>query len=780
MKETIDKKTKAKSKIPFYKKFILISWCIFLLGIASVYGIFWMIRHDVNGWFGGLPTYEQLENPKSDLASELYSSDGVLLGKYFRVHRSQVGYDEISPNIKNALIATEDNVFFEHAGISLRALYRVLWYSAILRQDAGGGSTISQQLAKNLFQTRDDLEGSLAEIDWRIGLVIAKLKEWVVAVQLETSYTKEEIMAMYLNTVFFGSNSYGIEVASQTFFNKPQNLLTVEEAALLVGLVQRPSGYNPNRYPKAAKTRRNTVLNQMEKYGYLAEAKCDSLKELPIKLDYKVKNHNYGLATYFRSVIRDELMKWTKDNNYDLWEDGLKIYTTIDSRMQEYAEQAVEEHMKALQTKFDTQSKGRTPWIDDKGKPIPNFIESEIKRTQTYRDLKRSFDGDSVKIWQALKKPKDMTVFSWNGDIDTTMSSLDSLKYYKKFLHTGFMAMDPHNGEVKAWVGGINHKYFKYDHVKYGKRQPGSTFKPIVYAAAIDNGYSPCYEVVDAPVTFPMPNQDPPTWTPQNSNSKFSGEVMTLRQAMARSINSITAFVMSKIGPQTVVNYAKRLGISSPLEPVPSLCLGVSDVSIYELIGAYSTFVNRGVYTQPRFITKIEDKNGTVLQEFPAITKEALNEETAYMMLYMLRGTTEEIGGTGQGVGWELKRDNELGGKTGTTQNASDGWFMGVTKDLVAGAWTGGENRSVHFRSWVDGQGARTAMPIWKIFMTKVYADKELDVEKGAFPRPRKLSKEIDCNIFQMQNMVNDSTLMNDSTMLLYEPVEEVDLDDIQ
>ncbi|WP_340153632.1 transglycosylase domain-containing protein [uncultured Marivirga sp.] len=757
-----------KSKI---FKAVAAMWAIFIISIIGFALFIYSISINLNGWYGELPGLKSLENPKSDLSSILYFADNKEMGKYYRYNRSQVTFDELSPNVVNALIATEDIRFTEHSGIDLRGLGRVFFKSILMfDKSAGGGSTISQQLAKILFRTRSDLSnGSLNNVPV-LGLVIAKMKEWIVAVELERSYTKKEIIAMYLNTFEFGSNAFGIKTASKTFFNTTPDQLTIPEAAVLVGLCKNPNLYSPVYQPENAFQRRNTVMNQMRKYNYIDDTAYDSLSSKPIELDYDVENHNDGLATYFRGVILWDLLAWSKANGYDLYEDGLRIYTTIDSRMQKYAEEAVEEHMKFQQELFDEHWEGKAPWRDESGRVIKDFVENEARKTQAYKYWKDEFGNDEKKIFQKLKEPRSMKVFSWEGEIDTVLSTMDSIRYFKQFLHAGFMAMNPNNGHIKAWVGGINYKYFKYDHVKQGRRQPGSTFKPLVYAAAIDNGYSPCYQIEDVPVTFEVPG-DPPTWTPSNSDGKFSGETMTLRQAMARSLNSGTAYVMKKIGPQTVVNYAQRLGIESPLDAVPSLCLGTSDVSIYELIGAYSTFVNEGFYTKPFYIERIEDKNGKILKQFVPKTGEALSSETAYAMLHMLKGSTEISGGTALGLDRELREENEIGAKTGTTQNYSDGWFVGVTKDIAAGAWVGGDDRSIHFRNIGLGQGARMAMPIWEKFMKKVYEDAELAVSKGEFKKPSTLSIELDCEQYMMQqNNVTDST----------EQIQKLDVDGIQ
>lgn len=725
---------------------IIVLWTGSLLTFVGVPLLFYLVKIDYNGLFGGLPSLSALEKPSTDLSSELISADGVSLGKYYRKNRSPVSYEELSPELINTLLVTEDIRFKSHSGIDLKALIRAV-VGKLTFQFKGGGSTLTMQLADNLYRTNTDNQGKLYKYS-SVGQIITKLKEWIIAIQLEQSYTKEEILSMYLNTVEYGSNSYGIKVAANTFFNKLPSQLNYTEAAVLVGVINAPTRYSPVYNPENALSKRTEVLYNVHKYGLIDAETFDSLKVLPLGLQYQIENHNEGLATYFRTVVRNYLLGWSKENGYDLFVDGLKIYTTIDSRMQQYAEEAMKEHMDTLQKIFINHLEGDKPWIDEEGREMVDFLENAIKRTPYYKELVNQYgDGnDSIRIM--LNKPKKMTVFSWAGEIDTIMSPMDSLAYYKHFLQAGFMSMEPKTGHIKAWVGGINYKYFQYDHVYVGKRQPGSTIKPIVYTAAIDNGYTPCLTATDAPVTFPRPGQDPPTWTPNNSNGKFSGEVMTLRQAMARSVNSITAWVMSRIGAQTVVDYAKKLGIESHLEAVPALCLGSGgDVSIYEMVGAYSTFVNKGVYTKPFFISRIEDENGNIIQEFFPETREALNEETAYIMLHMLKGTTEESGGTGMGISSDIRWNNDVGAKTGTTQNASDGWFIGVTKDLAGGSWVGGDERSIHFKYWALGQGARTAMPIWQNFMLKVYKDPSLPYTKGRFDPPvNPLSIELDCS----------------------------------
>jgi penicillin-binding protein 1A len=732
-------------------------WIAFLGGLVFFVLFVWLVSINFLGLFGSLPDFKALENPDSELASELYAADGVLLGAFARENRSPVTYDELSPNLVNALIATEDERFEDHSGIDLQAMLRVFVKSILLGQNTGGGSTLSQQTAKNLFKTRTDASSGFLSSIPGLRMLIIKTKEWIVATQLERAYTKNEILTLYLNTSEFGSNAFGIKTASKTFFNKDPKDLFIQEAAVLVGLFKAPTYYSPVFNPENSLRRRNTVLYQMVKNEVLEENAYDSISKLPIELDYRVQNQNQGLATYFREIVKADLLKWTKENlksdgsAYDLFGDGLKIYVTIDSRMQRYAEEAMTEHMAELQKAFFKEMGNRDPWIDENWQVIPGFIETAVKRTERYRILKERYgeNSDSIKI--KLNEKKKMRVFAWGSERDTLMSTMDSLAYYKKYLQAGFMSMDPHTGHIKAWVGGMDHKYFKFDHVKQGKRQPGSTFKPFVYAAAIENGYSPCYAVIDQPVEVYIPGQ--PAWSPSNADGKFSYENMTIRKAMAQSINSVTAYMMKKLSPKIVLETARRLGITSELEEVPSLALGVNDVSIFEMVGAFGTFVNKGEHTTPYYIDRIEDKNGNVIQQFTPKKKPAMSEEHAYLMTYMLRGGFEEESGTSQGVPYTLREGNELGGKTGTTQNASDGWYMGISKDLVSGTWVGGDDRAIHFRSWTAGQGSKTARPIWVKYMTKVYADPTLGYTKGAFPRPeRPLSIEINCDKYEQDS----------------------------
>lgn len=730
---------------------------MFFSGIVFIPIFIYAIHIDFLGLFGGLPSLKSLDRPDSNLSSELFSADGKSLGKYFRHNRTPVTYEELSQELIDALLVTEDIRFKKHIGIDLRGIGRVIFKTLLMGKNTGGGSTITQQIAKNLFKIRN-LNGILGNVPG-LRIFIFKMKEWIVAIQLERSYTKEELLAMYLNTVEYGANSYGIKVAAKTFFNKLPSELGYKESAVLVGLINKPTRFNPIINPKNSRDKRTEILYNLYKYDKIESKTYDSLKVSDFGLEYKVANQNEGQATYFRSVIKFFLLSWSKENGVDLYADGLKIYTTIDSRMQEYAENAVKKHMSILQGVFLKHLRGAKPWIDENGNEMKGFFKNAVKKTTYYKELENKYGegSDSIDYWMNL--PRRMKIFSWDGEKDTIFSMIDSLNYYKHFLHAGFMAMDPKSGHIKAWVGGINHKYFKYDHVKQGKRQPGSTFKPFVYATAIEAGFSPCHPVYDIPVTWSIKGSDPPTWTPQNSDGPFTGKKMTMRQAMARSINSITASIMQKVTPAAVVKTAHDAGIKSKLNAVPALCLGAGgEVSVYEMVGAYSTFVNQGVWTEPFYITRIEDENGNILQDFVPKKKEALSAKTAYLMLHMLKGATEEVGGTARGLKWELKANNDIGGKTGTTQRASDGWFMGVTKDLVAGAWVGGDDRAIHFKYWALGQGSRTAMPIWQNFMIDVYKDKRLGIKKGFFNQPTiNIDVELDCNVYNGQNLKLDS-----------------------
>lgn len=750
-KKTIPHKIREFAGIqrPWFKKVFITIWALFFAFLIGFPLYVYTVSIDLFGLYGGMPSLKSIENPENDLSSELISADGVSLGRYFRYDRSQTKYEDLSPELINTLINSEDHRFFEHSGMDFWAYLRVA-KGLLTFNPSGGGSTITQQLAKNLYTQNADmnLDGSIVRNVFTGKYpkrVFDKTKEWIIAVQLEKNFTKEEIIAMYLNTVPFG-NVGGIQVAAKTFFNKMPDSLNIQESAVLVGMLQATSRFNPKTNYENSLAKRNEIFNKLYSRGYIkSKQDLDSLRALPIVLQYRVQNQNEGLATYFRSVIGPELISWANERGIDLYESGLKIYTTLDSRMQRYAEEAVTEHMAKLQKDFSEHWKGRNPWLDDNWREIKGYLNSRIKQSETYRNLVARYgkDSDSVNIMLNLKKP--MRIFTWDGERDTLFSSMDSLNYYKRFLNTGFMSMDAHTGAIKAWVGGINHKYFKYDHVRQGKRQPGSTFKAFVYGTAMENGWVPCHKLADVSPSFDLVGGG--TWMPRNSDGSFGhGETMTLREAMALSVNSITAQLIKQVQPANVVNFAHSAGIVSPLEAVPALCLGVNDVSLYELVGAYSTFVNEGIYTEPFYITRIEDKNGNVLESRVPKTRQAMKESVAFKMVYMLMGGVEVSGGTSQGLPRELKLDNEIGGKTGTTNNASDGWYMGITKDLVSGAWVGGDEKSIHYRSWDMGQGSRTARPIWAGYMKRVYADETLPYKKGAFKRPALQDFRMDCN----------------------------------
>ncbi len=735
------------SKRPWFNKVIRYTWIIFLCIALGLPVYVFTVSVDLFGLFGGMPSLAEVENPENDLSSELISADGVTLGRYFRFNRSQVTYDELSEELVNTLVLSEDHRFYQHSGLDFPAYLRVVWGLMTL-QPKGGGSTITQQLAKNLYtQNRDrGLDGLVAKLGRYPRRIVQKTKEWIIAVNLERSFTKEEIIAMYLNTAEFSSNSYGIKVASETYFSKPPDSLNLQESAMLVGMLQAPTFYNPVLHPENAFSKRNEVLFKIfrSKYKLQTREQYDSIAATELGVRFKLQDQNEGLAPYFRTITSNYLMQFCNERGIDLWNSGLKIYTTIDSRLQKYAEDAMKEHMKNLQAEFTKQWEGRNPWVDDDRNEIPGFLRMRIKQTPTYKNLVARYGekSDSVRILLNLKK--QMPVFTWAGERDTLFSSMDSLAYYKRFLQSGLMSMDPVTGHIKAWVGGFNYKFFKYDHVKQGTRQPGSTFKPFVYGLAMESGYSPCYVLEDIAPSFKVSGT---VWYPPNSDgTRGTGEKMTIRQAMARSVNSITAQMMKALGEENVVEFAHRVGIESTLDAVPSLCLGVSDVSLFEMVGAYSTYVNNGIYTKPFYITRIEDKNGNVIETFVPDRRQAINDQTAYKMIYMLMGGVEEEGGTSGGLSRELKVDNEIGGKTGTTNNASDGWYVGVTHDLVTGVWVGGDERAVHFPSWVFGQGTRTARPIWDKYMTRVYKDPTTGITKGRFQLPKSgLDINLDC-----------------------------------
>jgi len=729
-----------------YRKSIIRFWQFATFAIGS--GIFYItaVYFNLFWLFGGMPDLQAIENPESQVASEILTADGQSLSKYFLENRTPIEFDQLSPNVIKALIATEDARFVKHSGIDPRSMFRVFKGLVSSAQGTtGGGSTLTQQLAKNLFQTRSEkYKGTLGDLPL-IRTIISKTKEWILSVRLERSYTKQEIMMMYLNTVSFGNNAEGIKTASKTYFKKEPWNLSLTEAALLVGMLQNPSRFNPRVFEERSLERRNVVLGQMMKYGFLSPETFARQKLKPLGLNFTIENHNSGLAPYFREVLRDWMKTWLAQYNqengtdYDLYTDGLRIYTTIDSRMQKYAEQSADAHMRDQQAKFDSQTKTITPWVvkGPSGGYVtdPGFEKRAVRRSWRYKELNRAFNGDEAAVWRELRKPIKMRVFSWRGDRDTIMSPLDSIKYYNKFLRIGMVSMDPRNGDVKAWVGGINFKHFKYDQVYQGKRQPGSTFKPFVYCSAIDRNFvTPCETIIDRQVCIG-------NWCPKNSTGSYSGQALTLRQALAKSVNSISVHLMKMVRPKTVVEYAHKLGITSDLpENDVTICLGTPNVSVFEMVNAYSTFANNGKHVKPRFLTRIEDKNGRVLADFPIEEKEVISPSVAYQMLFIMRGAVEDPWGTAQRLRgqYKLSDNNEIAAKTGTTSDYTDGWFMGMTPNLVTGVWVGGEDNHVHFTTMAYGQGARIAMPAWGTYMQKIYADADLaGSEKSPYRRDR-------------------------------------------
>ena len=702
------------------------------------------------GWLGFMPSFEELENPRSLQASEVLSDDGQTLGYIGLENRSNVTYDQISPNLINALIATEDARFYRHSGIDARSLARVLFKTLVGRnRSSGGGSTITQQLAKNLFPR---------EHKSKLGTVFSKFKEWVVAVKLEHNYSKQEILAMYFNTVDFGSNSYGIKTASRTFFDKLPSELDVDEAAILVGLLKAPSTYSPVRHPDNALARRNTVLSQMNRYDYLSDEDMAKYQEKPIDMShYSPQSHNDGLATYLREYLRTYMKDWCKHHRkpngeyYNVHKDGLKIYTTIDSRMQRYAEQAVEEHFsKEIQPAFDRELKSRkgNPFCDITKEQEEKFLTQAMRQSDRYRALKA--DGMSQKeIRAAFDEKVSMRVFSWKGLKDTTMSPWDSLIYCKRFLNAGLMSVEPGTGYVRAYVGGINYRYFKYDNVQ-SHRQVGSTFKPFVYTMALqDLGMYPCTEVPNSEVCFEVWGQ--PDWCPKNSSHEREGEMVTLKWALAHSINWVSAYLMKQGSPEQVVNIARKMGVRSPIDVVPAICVGTPEITVYEMAGAMATYANKGEYVEPIFVSRIEDNKGMVLERFTPKRNQALNEATAYMMLELMKGVVQS--GTGVRLNYKYglnKYSTNIAGKTGTTQNNSDCWFVGITPRLATAVWTGGELRSIHFRNMTYGQGAAMALPIFGHYMKRIYEDPSIKFYRGDFDRPNE-PIEMDCSNFQQE-----------------------------
>ena len=758
-KKTIRKKKKTKKK----GSFITLFWLLLLSIVAAVALLFLLASFGV---FGSLPDETSLENPEKNLATEIITTDGKVIGKFYKENRTPVAYQELPEHLKNALLATEDIRFYDHSGIDIRGTLR----AAVYLGSKGGASTISQQLAKQLFTDQASRN--------KFQRGIQKVKEWIIATRLERRYTKNEILTMYFNEYDFLNQAIGIESASNIYFDKPPSQLNVSESAMLVGMFKNSSLYNPLRNPEGVKNRRNVVLSQMQKYDFISKQLKDSLQATPLEFKYTPQGHVEGLATYFREYARAFMADWTKNNpksdgtNFNIYRDGLKVYTTIDAGMQSYAEKAMTSHMSNLQNEFTKQNKYNktAPFRDVEPEEIDIILKNSIRRSERYRAM--TAEGKSKEeILKSFDKKRKMRIFSWKGDIDTMMTPRDSIRYYKNYLQGAMMSMNPQTGEVKAYVGGIDYKHFKYDMVSTGKRQIGSTFKPFVYATAIDQMHmSPCDTLPNTPYCIPAGTRgNMNDWCPKNSSDKYGG-MLSLTNALANSINTVTARLIDRVGPEPVITLVEKMGIDTKnMLPVPSLALGTPDVSLYEMVGAYSTFANQGVYVKPSLITRIEDKNGTLLYQHTPQTKDVISSETAYVTINLLQGVTESGSGsrlrhkTGANsayksavTGYPYEFKNPIAGKTGTTQNNSDGWFMGMVPNLVTGVWVGGEDRSVHFESTMYGQGATMALPVWALYMKDCYKDERLAISKEEFTVPPDLTIEVDCEKWKAQTVPKD------------------------
>ena len=751
-----------------YRLEIKLFWYVFFFGLFSFVGVFVAAGF---GLFGKMPEFRQLENPKTNLATQIFSSDNKILGKfYYNDNRTPLDYEEIPKDLIDALIATEDERFYSHSGIDLRSTMRAIIYLG----EKGGASTVSQQLARQLFtgvRSRNTLDA-----------VIQKIKEWVIAIQLERRYSKKEIITMYLNLYDFNYNADGLRSAANIYFSKEPSDLLLEESAMLVGMLKNSSLYNPIRRPTLVISRRNIVFQQMLRNQMLSQKEVDSLQQLPLEIQFNPQSHREGLATYFRAYLRQFMLNWIEENpkpdgeKYNLYLDGLTIYTTLDSRMQTYAENAVKEHMSNLQDAFFEQNTARwnptAPFLDLTEKEIERLMEQAMRRSERWRKMRLAGKTeDDIKA--SFEEKTAMKIFSWKGEIDTVMRPIDSIRHYKHFLRSGMMSMNPQTGHVKAWVGGINYKHFQFDHVFQGKRQIGSTFKPFVYASAIDQlKLSPCDSFPDGFYCVEARKFGAhEAWCPKNSGDRYTGK-RTLKNALANSVNTISARLIDKVGPGPVSKLATDLGVSSKIPSVPSIALGTADLSVYEMVAAYGSFANQGIYVKPVMVTRIEDKNGTVLFETAPETRDVLSAESAYVTLKLLEGVTE----SGSGIrlrhrgaeennpyfgtvvtGYPYEFQNPIAGKTGTTQNQSDGWFIGMVPNLVTGVWVGGEDRATHFNSIAYGQGATMALPIWALYMKKIYEDSTLGVSLDSFPAPKKVGIPIDCDLLAKIRQRNSS-----------------------
>jgi penicillin-binding protein 1A len=751
------KKKKPKDETTRHKKTF---WKILAGIIGFVFLVFLLASW---GILGSLPDETSLENPEKNLATEIISSDGQTIGKFYKENRTPVPYEELPSHLIEALIATEDVRFYDHSGIDAKGTVRALVYLG----SKGGASTITQQLAKLFFTEKASRN--------KFQRGVQKIKEWVIAIRLERRYTKEEIITMYFNEYDFLNQAVGIESASNIYFDKAPSQLNTSESAMLVGMFKNSSLYNPLRNAEGVMNRRNVVLSQMEKYDFISESLKDSLQLLPLNVKYTAQGHDEGIATYFREYARAFMADWMRNNpksdgtNYDIYSDGLKIYTTIDKKMQTYAEEAMDMHLSGLQKEFDKQNKKNktAPFRDITVEETTQILNSAMRRSDRWREMKKQ-GKDEKAIIESFKKKTAMRIFSWGGDKDTIMTPMDSIRYYKSILQASMMSMTPQTGEVKAWVGGINYKHFKYDMVKTGRRQIGSTFKPFVYATAIDQMHmSPCDTLPNTPYCIQIGKYGLlKEWCPKNASGKYGGMV-SLKDALANSINTVTARLIDRVGPSPVIELIEKMGVDTEQMPeVPSIALGTPDVSLFEMVGAYSTFANEGVYVKPTLIQRIEDKNGTILYQHVPETKDVISDETAYVTISLMEGVTQGGSGTrlrhtwatGNSIyknavtGYPYAFENPIAGKTGTTQNNSDGWFMGIVPNLVTGVWVGGEDRATHFSSTAYGQGATMALPVWALYMKKCYADEELDVSDKAFKEPEELSIITDCSKWKDEN----------------------------
>lgn len=751
-------------QIKHYIKNPVLLWLTRIIAVVAIYIL--LLETNFLWLTGFMPGRAALSNPEVAIASEIYTADSIPLGKFFKENRTPVALTEVSPLLVKALICTEDVRFYDHHGFDLFSFFGSV--ASTVQGDERGGSTLTQQLAKNMFRTRAaSSQGLLGKIPV-VRTIIYKTKEWITAFKLELFYSKDEILEMYLNTVEFGNSWFGIKVASYHYFNKAPSQLNLQESALLAGLLKATTTYNPFRNPENAISRRNIVLKQMEKYQVISSVVADSVSRTDLKL-FAPDDEDSGDDNYIRRYVESEMKKWCADNNFNLYEDGLKIYTTIDSRLQKFAEEAMYEHLSEMQQRFYDFWGSRNSWTDDQGREIPEFLENNIKRTAVYKDLKKYYKGNIDSINAGLNQRKAMSIFTWKGAVDTMMSSMDSLRYYTQILQGGMMSYDPFAGAIRAYVGGNDYHFFKYDHVTKSKRQPGSTFKTFAYTAAIDKGYSPCDTFIDKPVYIAY--NDTEKWEPKNTTWTYTYYKKTLRRALAQSVNSVTAQLTEKIGWTTVADYAHRLGIKSKLAEVPSICLGSSDVNVFELTNAYGTILADGVYRNPQIVSRVYDRNGKLIAELKSEEKRILSSETAWLIRYMLLGCIQEPRGTSQAL-WSFNifpNGNEVTGKTGTSSNNSDAWYVGMSQNLVTGVWVGTEYRSVHFRS-DTGQGSRLALPIFGKYLQKALAVKHPLVKTGRFPEPTvKITKPYNCFYpDSAENFIPDSLmLLNDSTMMM-------------